>query len=60
VVDEPIYSGFQSKFYVKLENDGPMIKVFKQHAKYSDDGPDIVWQDTVWVSWAAADGYIIR
>ena len=38
IVEEPIYSGFQSKFYVKLDT-GKIIKVFKQHTDYMDDGP---------------------
>jgi spermidine/putrescine transport system ATP-binding protein len=59
VVEEPIYSGFQSKFYVKLEN-GTELKVFKQHQNYLEDGPDIAWKDTVYVSWSANDGYIVE
>jgi spermidine/putrescine transport system ATP-binding protein len=58
VVDEPIYSGFQTKFYVKIQ-DKIMIRVIKQHAKYSDEGPDIVWKDSVYISWSANDGYIV-
>jgi spermidine/putrescine transport system ATP-binding protein len=59
VVDEPIYSGFQTKFYVKVR-DGVVIKVIKQHATYSDEGPDIVWKDAVFLSWSANDGYIVE
>jgi len=57
-VDEPIYSGFQTKFYVKV-NGSTLIRVIKQHAKYSDEGPDIVWKDQVFLSWSAHDGYIV-
>ena len=57
-VDEPIYSGFQTKFYVNV-NDKTMIRVIKQHANYSDEGPDIVWKDQVFLSWSADDGYIL-
>ncbi|GHV73336.1 spermidine/putrescine import ATP-binding protein PotA [Spirochaetia bacterium] len=57
-VDEPIYSGFQTKFYVKVR-DKILIRVIKQHAKYSDEGPDIVWKDSVYISWSAHDGYIV-
>ncbi|MDR2027972.1 MAG: ABC transporter ATP-binding protein [Treponema sp.] len=57
-VDEPIYSGFQTKFYVKLQ-DKVLIRIIKQHAKYSDEGPDIVWKDSVYLSWSANDGYIV-
>jgi spermidine/putrescine transport system ATP-binding protein len=57
-VDEPIYSGFQTKFYVKTPGN-VLIRVVKQHAKYSDEGPDIVWKDSVFFSWSANDGYIV-
>jgi spermidine/putrescine transport system ATP-binding protein len=69
IVDEPIYSGFQTKFYVKVNGadigtpgaaDGSAtIRVMKQHAVYSDEGPDIVWKDQVFLSWSANDGYIV-
>jgi spermidine/putrescine transport system ATP-binding protein len=58
-VDEPIYSGFQTKFYVKVQ-DKALIRVMKQHAKYSDEGPDILWRDEVFLSWSAHDGYIVE
>ncbi|WP_010253901.1 ABC transporter ATP-binding protein [Treponema primitia] len=57
-VEEPIYSGFQTKFYVKVK-DKFLVRVIKQHAKYSDEGPDIVWKDSVYLSWSAHDGYIV-
>lgn len=59
VVEEPIYTGFQSKFYVRLEN-GTIVKVFKQHMNYLDDGPEIEWKDTVYISWSSEDGYIVE
>jgi spermidine/putrescine transport system ATP-binding protein len=67
IVDEPIYSGFQTKYYVKTKTSGvedggspvPVIRVIKQHARYSDEGPDIVWRDAVYLSWSAHDGYIV-
>jgi spermidine/putrescine transport system ATP-binding protein len=59
VVDEPVYSGFLTKFYVKVR-DGVVLRVIKQHANYSDEGPDIVWKDEVYISWSADDGYIVE
>lgn len=59
IVEEPIYSGFQSKYYVSLEN-GTVIKVIQQHANYMDEGPEIDWKDQVYVSWSAEDGYIVE
>jgi len=58
MVDEPIYSGFQTKFYV--QTDKTLIRVIKQHANYSDEGPDIRWKDSVYLSWSAQDGYIVE
>ena len=58
IVDEPIYSGFQTKFYV--QTDKALIRVIKQHANYSDEGPDIRWKDSVYLSWSAVDGYIVE
>jgi len=58
-VDEPIYSGFQTKFYVKVMNK-TLIRVIKQHANYSDEGPEIIWKDSVYLSWSANDGYIVE
>jgi spermidine/putrescine transport system ATP-binding protein len=58
-VDEPIYSGFQSKFYVETANK-TLIRVIKQHANYSDEEPDIRWKDSVFLSWSANDGYIVE
>jgi len=59
VVEEPVYSGFQSKYYVSLDN-GTVVKVIMQHSNYLDDGPDIEWKDQVYVSWSAEDGYIVE
>ncbi|MDR1839019.1 MAG: ABC transporter ATP-binding protein [Treponema sp.] len=59
MVDEPIYSGFQTKFYVQLTGK-TLIRVMKQHANYSDEGPDIRWKDSVYLSWSALDGYIVE
>lgn len=59
LVDEPIYSGFQTKFYVRVSED-VVFRVIKQHANYSDDGPEIVWKDSVYLSWSANDGYIVE
>ncbi|MCL2477886.1 MAG: ABC transporter ATP-binding protein [Treponema sp.] len=56
-VDEPIYSGFLTKFYIKCGD--TLIRVMKQHPRYYDEGPDIVWKDHVYLSWSANDGYIV-
>jgi spermidine/putrescine transport system ATP-binding protein len=83
IVNEPIYSGFQTKFYIKIDGidgkaaaDGASsqtvpavessddknitLRVMKQHAVYSDEGPDIVWKDEVYVTWSAVDSYVVE
>ncbi|TFG84834.1 MAG: TOBE domain-containing protein [Spirochaetales bacterium] len=58
-VEEPIYSGFQSKFYVKTTA-GATLKVIKQHADWSDEGPEIAWKDKVWLSFSAEDAFLVE
>ena len=58
-MDEPVYSGFQTKFYVKVAG-GTLVRVIKQHANYSDEGPSIKWKDSVYLSWTADDGYVVE
>ena len=36
------------------------FKVFKQHESFLERGPDISWQDPVYLSWDADDGYIVE
>ncbi len=59
IVEEPVYSGFQSKFYVRLEN-GALVKIFKQHTNYMENGPAIQSKDEVYVSWSAEDAYLVE
>jgi len=59
IVEEPVYAGFQSKLFVRLDN-GTLIKIYQQHKKYLEDGPEINYQDRVYISWTAEDGYIIE
>jgi spermidine/putrescine transport system ATP-binding protein len=59
VVDEIIYSGFQSKFFVKV-NGSYIFRVFKQHVKFFMDEKSINWKDTVYISWYANDGFVVE
>ncbi len=58
-VEEPIYSGFQTKYYVRGEN-GMSLVVFRQHANWSEGRPDIAWKDDVYLSWSARDAVIVE
>lgn len=58
-VDEIIYSGFQSKFFIKT-SDNYLFRVFKQHVKYFTDEKSINWKDKVFIWWNPKDGFIVE
>ncbi len=58
-VEEVIYNGFQSKFFVQVENHF-LLKAFKQHLNYNVMGSDIRWNDPAYIFWNADDGYIVE
>ena len=59
VVDEIIYTGFQSKFFLKTSHNF-MFRVFKQHVRFFNDEKSINWKDTAYIWWNAKDGYIVE
>jgi spermidine/putrescine transport system ATP-binding protein len=73
MVAEPVYSGFQTKFYIALDGTDSSLagspiagdrraalRVMKQHKVYNDEGPDIEWKDEVYVRWSAVDAYLVE
>jgi spermidine/putrescine transport system ATP-binding protein len=59
VVEEPIYSGFQTKYIIHLES-GATVTVFRQHANWSEGVPDLRWKDKVFLSWSARDSVVVE
>lgn len=59
VVEEPIYSGFQTKYIIHLPGGGVFI-VFRQHANWSEGVPDIRWKDEVYLSFSARDSVVVE
>jgi len=59
VVEEPIYSGFQTKYIIHLAGGGA-VTVFRQHANWSEGVPDIRWKDEVYLSWSARDSVVVE
>jgi spermidine/putrescine transport system ATP-binding protein len=60
-VDEVIYNGFQSKFFVKVPGlESFTLKAFKQHMSYYSAGPEINWKDKAWIWWKADDAYLVE
>jgi spermidine/putrescine transport system ATP-binding protein len=58
-VEEPIYSGFQTKYIIHLPGGGG-VTVFRQHANWSEGVPDIRWKDEVFLSWSARDAVVVE
>jgi spermidine/putrescine transport system ATP-binding protein len=58
-VDEVIYTGFLSKYFIKLESKY-IFKIFKQHIKYFSDETPIKWKDTVHIWWDVNDEFIVE
>jgi spermidine/putrescine transport system ATP-binding protein len=56
-IDESVYSGFLSKYYIRLP-DGKVLRVFRQHGEQGE-GAGIEWNDRVRVSWNPRDAFII-
>lgn len=60
IVDEIIYTGFQSKYFVRIKDRDRIFKVFRQHIKYHPEEKSIGWNDNVYIWWSADDGYIVE
>ena len=58
-VDELIYSGFQSKFFVRV-SEKMQFRVFRQHVKFFMDEKAINWKDEVYIWWNDHDGYVVE
>lgn len=61
-VDEVIYTGFQSKYFVWLNGEKDMLfKSFKQHAIFfEDDDSSVKWDEEAYISWNSEDSYLIE
>ncbi len=62
-VDELIYSGFQTKYFVWIDGKKELLfKAFRQHAVYfdEDDNDTIHWNENAYISWHADDSFLIE
>jgi len=58
-VNELIYTGFLSKYFITLKNNF-IFKIFKQHIQYFMDEVPIKWKDKVYIWWNINDEYIVE
>ena len=59
MVHEVIYTGFQSKYFVKTA-DGAIFKAFVQHSSAHAAAEAIRWKDQAFLWWDAADSYVVE
>lgn len=59
IVDETIYMGYQTKYFVRTDG-GYILKVYKQHASYLLDEKIIQWKDEVYMYWNPDDSFIVE
>ncbi|MBN1468391.1 MAG: ABC transporter ATP-binding protein [Fusobacteriaceae bacterium] len=61
-VEEVIYSGFQSKFFLEINgHKEKLFQAFKQHHNFFvEDSSAIHWKDEVYLSWDCTDGYLVE
>lgn len=59
VVDEIIYTGFQSKYFVSCGS-GVQFRVFRSHVRHGSGDREITFGDAVYLFWKACDGYIVE
>jgi spermidine/putrescine transport system ATP-binding protein len=57
-VEEIVYTGFQSRFYITIEG-APQLKVFVPHSK-QDNEQAVTYSDAVAVWWDADDAFLVE
>jgi spermidine/putrescine transport system ATP-binding protein len=58
VVDEIIYKGEDSKYWVKV--DDYKIAAVQHHSRFFIDENPINWKEPVWIRWHANDGFLLE
>ena len=60
MIEEVIYTGFQSKLFVKVENSENLIKVFNPHVEYLVEEEIYEWKEEVYIFWNYEDAYLVE
>ncbi len=58
VVEDVIYLGSQTKYWVRVSD--YRISVVRQHSRFLLDEKPIRWNEQVWLSWHADDGFMLE
>ncbi len=57
-VEDAVYQGFQTRFWVRISD--YRISITQTHSRFLLDQDPITWDDEVWLSWHADDGYMLE
>lgn len=60
VIDEVIYTGFQSKLFIKIEGNNRIIKAFDQHREFLEEDELFEWKENVYFYWNYEDAYLVE
>lgn len=60
IIDEVIYTGFQSKLFIKLDGREKIIKAFDQHREFLEEEEQFVWKERVYFYWNYEDAYLVE
>lgn len=58
IIEDVVYKGDHTKYWVRVE--GQRIGVFQQHSRFLLDEKPLSWNDEVWISWHADDGFMLE
>ena len=58
IVEDVVYMGDHTYFWTRVE--GNRIAVNRPHRRFSLDEKPIKWDDEVWISWHADDGFMLE
>jgi spermidine/putrescine transport system ATP-binding protein len=56
-VEEVIYLGSHTKYWVRVK--GYRLEINQQHSRFFLDEKPILWEENIWISWLADDGFML-
>ena len=59
-VDEVIYTGFQSKLFIKIDGSRRIVKAYDQHRKFLTEEELFEWKEKVYFYWHYEDAYLVE
>ncbi|CAK8724015.1 Spermidine/putrescine import ATP-binding protein PotA [Candidatus Electronema halotolerans] len=59
-VEDMIYTGFQTKYFIRVSQNKEPLIVFRQHVQYFMDEKPITWKDKVCLWWNSKDSFMVE